>query len=156
MSGELVCDTKWMIWCPCFHVFTWTALCSLWQYTYKRTTSGKSTHGDRKKGPPLCRGVLTKKIMNKSYCCLFTISLKFVPRCSIDNTSSLVQGMVWCCPGDIFYRNEKWPSSLMYICNTNSIVKLSCPRWYLYLYELLTLLRSWLCRNQFTFDVSLW
>ena len=48
------------------------------------------------------------------------ISLKFVPKCSINNISSLVQIMAWCLPGNKPLSEPMMVSSLMHICVTRS------------------------------------
>ena len=49
---------------------------------------------------------------------LIKISLKFVPRCPINNIPALFQIMIWCRPGDKPYLNQCWTSSPTHICST--------------------------------------
>ena len=38
--------------------------------------------------------------MNEKFCMFIKISLKFIPKCPIDNKAALVQVMVWCKAGE--------------------------------------------------------
>ena len=53
------------------------------------------------------------------------ISMKFVPKSSIDNKPALVQVMAWRRIGDKPYLNQWWPSSLTHICGTCVCVRLN-------------------------------
>ena len=56
--------------------------------------------------------------VNENFCILLQMSLKFVPKGSINNMSALVQVMAWRKTGDRPLPEPWWPSSLVYMCGT--------------------------------------
>ena len=58
-------------------------------------------------------------LMNEKLCISIQISLKFVPKCPVDNKSALAQVMAWCRTGvTSHYRIQCPPRSLTRICGT--------------------------------------
>ena len=71
--------------------------------------------------------------VNEKFCILIKISLKFVPKGSIDNKWALAQVMTWCRTGNCL--NQCWPSLMTHIYGTRRWVK-----W--------VIIRSWWLSNK--------
>ena len=68
--------------------------------------------------------------MNGRFCISIRISLKFIPKGPIDNTSALVQVKAWHRTGDKPLPEPMLPSSLMHICGSRGkCVSKTGPSW---------------------------
>ena len=57
-------------------------------------------HMEEQNGRHFADDIFKCIFLNQNLCILIKISLKFVPKGLIDNKSSLVQVMAWCCVGE--------------------------------------------------------
>ena len=72
----------------------------------------------RQLGGKIADDIFKRIFVNENDWMSIKISLKFIPKCAIDNKSALVQVMAWHRQATSHYLNQCWPSSVTHICGT--------------------------------------